>query len=61
MEYQKETVVPVWSHNSLILDHTQLLPGKGKSLIVEQFFGMQISCIHHTAFELCMKEKRNKK
>ena len=43
------------------LARIQLEPRKGKSLVVEQSCGVQIICIHHTVFELCVREKKERR
>ena len=48
----EKTVMRVLSHNSpiLLVAHMQLYTRKGKSLIVEQSFGVQVDCIRCTVF-----------
>ena len=41
MASRKETVMHIWSRNSLILAHMQLNLRKRKSLTVEELFGVQ--------------------
>ena len=45
----------VWSPNLLILARMQLKRRKGKLLIVEQLFGLQIVYLNHT---VCVREEK---
>ena len=61
MAYKKHIAKHVWGHNSTILAPMQLYERKGISLIVEELLGVQIIHIWHTVFELCMREKKERR
>ena len=61
MVYQKETATRVWSHDLLILAHMQVYSRKGKSLKVEQLFGVHIFGIHVHAIQFLSYVWRNRK
>ena len=48
----------VLGHNLSILAHIQPYPRKGRSLIVEHSFCVQIVRIRRILFELCLMEKK---
>ena len=58
---RKDTAMCIWIHNSPILAHMQLLPSKGKSLIVEQLFGVQIAHIRCIVLSYAQVKRRKKK
>ena len=57
----KETATHVWSCNLLILAFMQVYPRKERPLTVEHLFGVQIVSICHKLFELCMRERKERK
>ena len=55
MVYKKAYTTCVWGHNSSILAYVQLLPRKGRSLIVV------VWCVDRLIlFKLCVREKQKK-
>ena len=61
MAYRKATATRVLGHNLLILARMQLQPRKGRSLIVENSFGVRIVRIYHMLLELCLMEKKKER